>query len=272
MLELLVTLIALIPLFLALALLAKYRDLEQATVSASRLLAFECTLNPEACANGALDPVLAEAVITRSFGPTDAPIRSLYLTDPEADAGLGIAFWTDRAGRPLLKDRQAVSVSTRRQHFNSPLALAGSVSDRSFPGAVETLSNVAGPGRFGLDISGGLVDARVSTRVAGDGSRADWVDRLLPIPVQMQARTAVLGDSWAASGPDNGQPDSVHARVDAGAHPAPIRWAAHVAYAPVRALLALAGWGGLEPQAAQFRYQWVDPDRIPRDRIGPAPP
>jgi hypothetical protein len=272
--ELVVALIALLPVFLAVGLLAKYQDMQQATVAASRLLAFECSVRISACPAGAPAPELAAEVRERFFGPHATRIVTVSQPADEVTAANGNPFWVDRSGRPLLERFEDVTVEVGRQHFNTPLALAGSLGERSFPGAVKLLSELGGPGRFGLDINGGLVDVRVHAQVARSRPSDGWVRRLWAMPLRLSARTAVLVDGWNASGPYGAEHDSFETRVHAGSRLPGIQPVIDAGYLPVRALLAVAEALGIESTARHFRFHRIDVDLLPRDRIGafdPAP-
>jgi hypothetical protein len=262
--ELTVALIAILPLFFAIALLAKYQDLQQATIAASRLLAFECVVRTSAC--GSNSPALVAEIRRRAFGIR----RNAIVTDASADAPELIGddpFWVDRTGRRLVEDSRDITASVRRQRFDSPLSLVAGVADRSFPGAVQTLSNAAGPGRFGLEMDAGLLEANVSVHVAATASPDGWARRLAPIPLRLNARTALLVDGWTASQPYGPRSDSVQSRVSAGARLPGLEPVLDAAYLPVRGLIAVAGAVGLEPNADRFAHRSVDVDRVPPDRL-----
>jgi hypothetical protein len=262
--ELTVALIVLLPLFFAIALLAKYQDLQQATIAGSRLLAFECVVRVTACASNA--PALVAETRRRAFGIGRDPVVTNAAADAPALVG-DDPFWVDRFGRRLVEDPRDITASVRRQRFDSPLSLVAGVADRSFPGAVQTLSNAAGPGRFGLEMDAGLLEANVSVHVAASASPDGWVRRLASMPLRMSARTAVLTDGWTASQPYGARPDSVESRVAAGARLPGLEPVLDAAYLPVRGLIAVAGAVGLEPHASRFTHRSVDVDRVPLDRI-----
>src|SRR5690606_25466944 len=94
-------------------------------------------------------------------------------------------------------------------------------------------------------------------------------ESLLGTSLQLRASTAVLGDTWSAAGPREGD-DSVEARVDRGRRLVPTAEAAISAgYAPARALLLLADLIGLETGTDAFRPGEIDVDLVPEDRLSP---
>jgi hypothetical protein len=264
--ELLVSALAMVPLLLALGLLAKYLDLRHAGVSAARYLAFECTVQPDLCAAEDSDGTLAHDVRRRFF---DAPSQPIASTDAPADlaaAATGEAFWFDRRHQPLLERFGDVTITLRALSFDAAASAVRSTGERVFPGAAAALAD-AGPARFGLDPDAGLHAADVSVRVASNRRPLEWVQRLLPIPATMRATTAVLADAWTASGPYGPDPTSVEARIHEGRRLPALEAAIDAAYLPVRGLLTAAAALGLEPAADAFRYRDIDVDRVPPDRL-----
>ncbi|MCX7272041.1 MAG: hypothetical protein NTV19_02270, partial [Burkholderiales bacterium] len=72
LLESFVALLALVPLLLAVLWLGRVLALRQASIEASRLLAFECTVRPQACADPAAQARLADEARRRVFSRVDA--------------------------------------------------------------------------------------------------------------------------------------------------------------------------------------------------------
>lgn len=207
-------------------------------------------------------------------------------------------LWQDRAGRPLLENLAHVGAAASPQRFDAglgtalgraasvdfrgltgPIGGSGGGADNgggSLPfdpgvpgaGAAEILDRLAGPARFGLAIEGGLYDARVQVAVAPSHAGNIGFARLDPLAVTMRARTAILSDAWAASGPSGG-PASVAIRTDAGSRLDTLRESRlRIGYQLTRWSIDLMGAIGLEPQAGEFRYHQADPDAIPADRLG----
>jgi hypothetical protein len=260
--ELLVAMLALVPLYFGVVWVAKVLDVQQATVSAARALAFECSARPSACADPAARPELAADTRSRFFSSHRLGIRSDGGGPTEPNA-----FWTDRRGDALLERPDDVTVDVAPGRFDSPLGFAGGLGD-GFPAAVRTLSELGGPGRFGLEIEGGLLEARVQARLARSRPGDGWVRSLTAIPMSMSARTAILTDAWNASGPYGDAPDSVETRVSEGSRLPGVQAAIDAGWLPVRGLLAIGAALGLESRASELRWREIDVDLVPADRLG----
>jgi hypothetical protein len=265
--ELLVAMIAIVPLYFGVAWLGKVLDARQATIAAARALAFECTVRIVPCSAADSHPELAGEVRRRFFGAHDVGLRS----DDGAGAGGGTndgnRFWVERDGRPMLERYEDVSVAVARVRFDSPFAFAGGQGERVFPGAVRMLSELAGPGRFGLDLEAGLVDARVEVRLSRSRAADGWVTRLASMPLTLRAHLTILTDAWNASGPYGAAPDSVETRVEAGSRVPGLELALDAGWLPVRGLLATADALGFESRAGALRWHDIDVDLVPPDRL-----
>ena len=284
LLELLVAMLAIVPVFFGVAWLARMQDMQQATIAAARALAFECTVRPQECSaaaqghgesggstqNGqsANSEKFAAELRKRLFAAPRAGLRSDDNAAGEVTAANGNVLWTDRTGKPLLERFEDVSIEIAPVRFNSPFAFAGGQADRSFPGAVRLLSEMGGPGRFGLDLEAGFIDARVQVEVARSRPDDGWIRRMTAMPITLKARLSILTDSWTASGPYGGASDSVQTRVDAGARLPGIEPALRAAWLPVRGLLATGSLLGFESRASEFKPYQIDVDLVPPDRLG----
>jgi len=265
--ETLVAALVLVPLALLVVLLGKFQSMQQATISASRTLAFECTVRPGACANAASHSALAEEVRRRHFGRIDREILSNDAIADPAPADERNPLWVDRRGHALLERFADVDVALALPRFDAGRSTA---IGRAASGAAGLLDRLAGPARFGLSISGGLVDARVKVRVSPSEAGNEQFARLDSLPLTMQARTAVLFDAWNASGPYGSAAGRVEARVKEGSRIDPIREAEiAVGYRLTLWALELMNLAGLEPSASAFEPHHVDVDRVPVDRIAP---
>ena len=263
--ELLVAMLALVPLYFGIAWVAKVLDLRQAAIAASRTLAFECTVRPDACAEPGAHPALLEETRLRHFAGHGVGLRSGARVAGEREA-----FWVDRRGEPLLERLDDVTIEVTRLRFDSPLAFAGGLGG-AFAGAVRTLSELAGPGRFGLEIDGGFLEARVRARVAPGRPADGWLRRLTALPLEVSERTALLTDAWNASGPYGEAADSVESRVSAGSRVPGVQAAIDAGWLPVRGLLAVGATLGFESRAGLLRWHGIDVDLVPPDRLGHAP-
>ncbi|MEY4862686.1 MAG: hypothetical protein RLZ51_781 [Pseudomonadota bacterium] len=235
LIEGLVGLMALVPILFGAIWLARLIDLQQATVLAAREAAFECTVLPSGCpAGGRPDPASLQAF----------------------DRASSVLWQTVRPGDPD-DPMRGISVHWEPLRFNTPFAFARGSASQSIPNAVDLLSNLAGPGRFGLSLDAGLSRARVSVSLAGS--------------MRLESALAVLSDDWMARAPEGPAPDTVRSRVDRGQRIPYVDEALRAGWWPVRGLLQLASWVGLEPAASEFSPYFIDVDRVPPDRLGLSP-
>lgn len=265
--ETLVAALVLVPLALLAVLLGKFQSMQQATIAASRTLAFECTVRPRACADAGSHATLADEVRRRHFGRIDREILSDDVLDDLAPAGERNALWADRRGQALLERFADVGVALSSPSFDAGRSTA---IGRASGGAAALLDRLAGPARFGLTMTAGLVDARVQVRVSPSEAGNEQFARLDSLPLAMQARTAVLTDGWQASGPYGSDDHRVEARVVRASRLDPVHEAQiAVGYRLTRWALELMDLAGLEPTASSFEPHHVDADRVPADRIAP---
>lgn len=259
--------LVLVPLAVLVVLLGKFQSMQSSTIAASRTLAFECTVRPQDCTSPAARARLADETRTRHFAAIDRELLSLDAIDDSAPAPERNALWVDRRGRSLLERYGDVDVTLSSPHFGAGRSTA---LGRAAAGSAALLDHVAGPGRFGLSMDGGLVDARVEVRLSpGETGNAGFA-RLDSLPLMMRAKTAVLTDAWAASGPRGPGDASVRARVAAGSRVDAVHEAQFaIGYQLTRWSLGLMDVAGLEPAASSFRPHDTDVDRVPADRIGP---
>jgi hypothetical protein len=264
LLESFVALLALVPLLLAVLWLGRVLALRQASIEASRLLAFECTVRPQACADPAAQARLADEARRRVFSRVDAPILSAETLADSPAADERNPLWVDAAGRPLLARMSDVAVSVSAQRFDAGGAVATGGQGGAAGALLNGLSSLAGPAHFGLALSEGLFAATVqvaSVPVAGM--------RMAFPGLQMQARTAILTDAWNATSARGLEAGSSQSRVDRGARlPALQEAALDARYLPVRGLIALMEAVGLEPTGGALRYHQWDVTVVPPDRLG----
>lgn len=267
LIEALVGLQALIVLMLLVTWLGKVQSLRQSVIDASRLLAFECTVRPAVCASSEGNARLADEARRRVFSRLDAPVRSDEVLADAAPRDEHNPLWSDAAGRPLIERFAEVGVRLQTQSFDAGLSVATARESALVNNALDFLSRVAGPGRFGLAITEGLWVARTQAGVSAP------VSPQLGLPaLALQARTAILSDAWTAAGPDGAEPDSVASRVGLGSRlPGPLQATIDAGYLPTRGFIGLMEGIGLEPDAGSFRYHESDVDVVPADRLGRAP-
>lgn len=276
LIETLVASLALLALLVGIVAIGKLLDVRHASIAAARSLAFECAVRPAECARN--DAALTDEVRRRHFMRDDGEILSTGIASASLLLLDGRPGWTDRAGRPLLERLESVSADTPLQRLNAPRSNMPSQAGIALPrGVTGLLLDVAGPSRFGLALDGGLHAAQVRARVASPDLQArfqlhgDPVRALSGVPpaLQFSARTAILVDGWAASGPDGGRADGVRARVAAGARlpgPVPAEVAFDAGYAGVRVLMRAADLLAFEPRADQFDARGLRVDVVPVDR------
>lgn len=260
--------LALVPLVLLIIWLGKVQSLRQAVISASRMVAFECTVRPDECADPSAHAGLADEIRRRAFSRVDTAVRSL---DRPADPALlqqRNPLWVDRANRPLLERFSDVGVRVDRERFDAGLSLAQSRATGLVADASTWLADKAGPGRFGLAISDGLVDAKVQANMSASARHGSFASQLDSIPLRIKAHTAILTDAWNASGPRGGLASSVESRVRLGQAILPLYESSLDArYLPVHGFIGLMNLVGLEPQGDAFRYHQTDVSIIPADRL-----
>lgn len=259
--------IALVPLLLLVLWVGKIDALRQAGIAGSRMLAFECTVRPEACQQSAQHPELADELRRRVFSRPDVSVLTPdRVTDQAADRH---PLWVDRANRPLLERFGDVAIRIDQPTFDAGAAVAQGRAGALVGGVVGLADALGGPRRFGLALGGGLIDARVQVGVTPHARPDGFRFQLDSIPLRLRANTAILTDAWNASGPYGGAPDSVQSRVAAGARLSDAYEATLDArQALTRGFIGAMGAIGLEPAAEGFRDRGIDVDRIPADRLG----
>lgn len=255
--EFLVGALVLIPLFLLLPLLGKYLDIKQATIAASRKLAFECTVRYADCSNLNGNPSFADEIRMRFFAGDESPVLTNDLPGQDAvQPGQGNPLWVDNRGRPLLENYSDVGIRADASDIDPG------------PGLVASLLE-AGPDTFGLNLSQGLFNARVQAQLSTSNGGTDFLTQLDSLFLKMQFHTAIMTNAWTANGPggsgDKCQPDksTVIGRVSqAGLCLIPYK-VADAAYLPDSAVI-LPIAGAFESNVGDFHFHdfmtpaWVD--------------
>lgn len=253
--ETLVFALALLPLLLGLVLVTKYQNIRQATVAASRAVAFDCTVRPEACGQGD-GAQLLEEVWQRQLADGRTPLRSV-LTGAAAEP-VRNGFWVDRRQQPLIAGTGASRVDLLREQAD----VSETINDVTL-GLVE---------HFGLPVTDDLVRADVRVRVSEGKGLADWMVRPEGLQLDLGGRTAILVDNWNASEGRGGAERSVETRVARGSVP-PIPGfadAAEAGYLPIRTLITSTLLAPFEPNGKDFKYHEFDVELVPADRLGAA--
>lgn len=230
MVETVVLAAALVPLLLAIPLLAKYQDIRHAAVAASRTAAFECSVRPDSCAGSSGEAALADDLRRRHFARHD---RDLFTADAMAQDAPGVErnrFWVDRRGANLLASPSDVTVNLRagdsdalqgawsRGAAGAPGSggSAGSAGSIGSAGSAALAVAAAGPGAFGLETGKGLLTAQVRARVSVDRTLAQWLARPEGMRLALTGKTAVIVDSWNASEAKGSDPRSFETRTELG--------------------------------------------------------
>jgi hypothetical protein len=255
--EFLVAALVLIPLFVLMPLVGKYLDIKQATIAASRKLAFECTVRYADCSNIAGNPSFANEIRMRFFAGDQSPVLTNDLPTQDAlQPGQGNPLWVDNRGRPLLENYSDVGIKA-------------DASDIDPGGGLVTSLLNAGPDTFGLNLKQGLFNARVQAQLSKQNGGTDFLTQLNSLFLKMQFHTAIMTNAWTANGPgssgDKCQPDknTVIGRVSqVGLCLTPYQ-VADAAYLPASAVI-LPIAGALESNVDSFHFHdfmtpaWVD--------------
>ncbi len=271
LIELLIAAIVLLPLLWAVVLLGKYLSIQDSTINASRWLAFECTVRGSDCLSNPTELTDAAQLWALHFSAVDTAIQSRPGAAGPSFALNANPLWTDNRQRRLLTGAASVQSSITEDSFDAGASVA-----LSGPGSVTSntaLMAQAGPERFGLSPRSGLLRFAVQARTESVGGSF-----VTPIAVQtgsglsvpaltLSARSAILVDSWNASGSLGADPDSVESRVSQARDPLALADGSEQQdYAAIRFWLRQLGSAGLEPAANQFEFRSLAVDVLPHDR------
>lgn len=268
--ETLVAALGLLPLLLALPLLAKYADIGRAAIAASRTGAFDCSVRLDACESPQEQQLLADELRARHFrvpqaSPetgADGSMRPSAAT--VSGTGARQPFWVDRRGQALLDPDADVAIRITSEASD---ALAG-----AGPAATRGIGPVAaGPSAFGFTQAGGLIKSEVAAQVSVGRRLAEWLRRPEGIALSLRARTALLTDAWNASEAEGEDVRSVRSRVERGRRLPLLEDAIDLAYAPIRELITGPLLAPVEPRGRLFDYHAIDVDLVPADRLEVAP-
>jgi hypothetical protein len=293
--EVVVLATALVPLLLAIPLLAKYQDVRHAAIAASRTAAFECSVRPDDCPVASEQAAMLEDLRHRHFGRHDRDLLSADAMAEELPPEQRNRFWVDRHGSSLLAATSDLSldlVARESDAARGAWANESSGATRSDAGRFQPFA--AGPRAFGFDLEKGLVAARVLARVSLHRTLEQWLDKPQGIALALAGKTAVMVDAWNASSSGGSEARSFHARVEQGRRlPSPgeavamFAEAARLApagsvvpdsasgaeeaidrlYTPIRSLITGPLMAPLEPRGSLFRYHEIDVDVVPADRL-----
>ena len=293
--EVVVLAAALVPLLLAVPLIAKYQDMRHAAIAASRSAAFECSVRPDDCAAGdeGGQARLAGDLRRRHFARHDRDLLSNDALADDANPTERNRFWVDRRGMPLLAAASDVSLDVQPGKLDAARGAwaRGAVTPTSGAGFGMA---AAAPAVFGLHLDQGLLTASVRARVSLNRTLADWLEKPEGMALGLPGRTAVLVDAWNASSAKGTEARSFQSRVRRGwrlpglgesagllgeaGRSAPAG-ALEVAgdvdpeaiidtlYAPIRTLITGPLMAPVEPRGSLFRYHEVDVEVVPPDRV-----
>lgn len=219
----------LVPFVIAVPLLAKYQSIRQANVSAARTAAFECSVRYQDCEQQASTDAIADQIRRRHFSTSALSVRSdEAVTDDQVETQYN-RLWVDRQGKPLLDSYRNVALTITREKFDAVNPKRKTDSDVPLEGdsvkarqvlsrLINGASQLAGPGRFGMDIQGGLFTAQIQTSLPLD----PWWNGILPVdhdasnPLRFTEKLVVLGDAWNASSAKGKEDTSFQSRVQRG--------------------------------------------------------
>lgn len=247
--------------------LARQMDLRATTVYSAHGLTFECSVRPVDCDGTAgIADHLSDEVKARYFGAIDGPIQSRDRLQKAKSGSIDRPFWRRLDGEPLIEDPAQIKFSSVRASFDAGRNVAVQRPIPSVPRSVARFAwEQAGPERFGLDPSGGLLIGEA--RVLGH-FQLPVVERELKGSTEifdMRARSAQLGDAWTGI-PDGSSLRPIEDQVRAGSQLDPGRESAlKLAYAPVLALLKVFTAVGLEPLGHAFERMPIDASVLPSD-------
>ncbi|WP_296226852.1 hypothetical protein [Ralstonia sp. UBA689] len=225
----------LLPLFLSVVYVARYVDIKQTTVQASRYVAWERSTDPSAKRK---DSDLANEVRTRFFASgnwLNGNINSVAHVAGTPGTDQYNSFWSDQSGKRLLNSFTDVTVLTRNEP--PPGKIAGIVS-----GAETKAFGLNGKGFFTANVEATLQN------VAG-------FDPLAAINLRIGATNAMLGDTWGANGSDQ-----VKSRV---------RKTVPASY--VGSALDAVSWilTPFESAFSDFYFGCINTEVVPKDRLKP---
>lgn len=176
--ELIVAMLAALPIFILLPMLGKLQDIAQAAQQGARYAAFESAVRGGSSAHAASDAVLASEVRRRLMGASLAPVKTGDVAgDVAAHRNL---FWVTHKGTPIL------------QRFDEDVKLSMKRDSRRM-------------GLFLVDQLAGQLDLPDETLVTASvqvtPQLADFGEPFSAVPIVVTRKVALLTDTWAATDP-----------------------------------------------------------------------
>lgn len=247
----------LVPLFFMISYLAKYHDMQSATIQAARYAAWERTIY-----FGESD--WAGSTAQKSDADIQAEIRSRFFSGPGGGFESGVAnpLWQDHAGAPLLGSWNQASANAQTPGTGD--FVLGQVNR-----VISVIGRALGAAGFKLDMntlytaevtatpaSSGAVSAMFSGSAAGFG---------LPV---LRERSMVVANGWSANGPGFVESQTQSLSLTSVFSRAPLD----------SVLSVLQGIGGVAHEELKPEYLKlggeIQVDHVPPDRLsgGAAPP
>ncbi len=249
MAEFLALVLALVPLFLLMPMIAKYQDITHFTQLASRYAAFDATVRNDATGSWKDEAELAAEVQRRFFSTSDAPIKTGDVVG-NFDAHRNL-FWSDPVGQHLIADLNHDIVVSFGTGF-------GGTHANAFEAASDAKLFTLAPA---LQLSTrGIYRANVSVTIANLPSGLASYEPFDAINLSTTRQTSVLIDPWTAR-----NPQQVEEKVLASPAIFPAGKLSAIATA-VNAVIAVVDWpGGITgPKLGQLEF-WRDV--VPEDRL-----
>jgi hypothetical protein len=269
--EVLVILLAMVPMVFLGVWVAKVADMQLATGAAARKIAFECTRRTQNCKNLDANSDIVDATRLHQYGAYGREVLSNDSAQDENPATAKNPLWVDHKGRALLAQFSDISGSIENENFNATASILSSQKAAGIAkSGFDLVSNLAGPGHFGFDTFGGFIKGSAQVRIASQHPGFSQSNRLDPFALTARRQVAILTDQWNASGADNGRRDSTASRVDKGKLLPLVGSASETALKAAYGLTTInmnAARGlMLEPSANKFRFHEADVSLIPPDR------
>jgi hypothetical protein len=249
----------LVPLFFMISYIAKYHDMQAATIQAARYAAWERTVY-----FGESD--WASGTAQKSESTIQAEIRSRFFSGPGNGFQSGAAnpLWVDHAGAPIL-GTWTTDQSSKGQTPGTGDFVLGKVTE-----VISVIGKVLGADGFKLDMNT-LYTAEVSVAPAQSGAIARMFAggagsfRLAPLT----EKNMVVANGWSANGPDFVKKQTESLALTSVFSRSPLQ----------EALWAIQSVGGtfieeLKPESLKLGGD-IQVDRVPGDRLSggnaPAP-
>lgn len=179
LLEFLVAMGFMIPLFLGVYYVSKYADLQQATVQASRYAAFQRAMQPDEVRLPTAE--IQDKLRARFFTRGDAFGIGERLASAESASNLSssqghVVFWRDLAGNPLLQGFEQITLDFESEALMPVAAVTQEQGTRHYS-------------QHSRPIQRANVEVSLMDHLAGGQE-----------PLKIGASTATMGDSWNAEG------------------------------------------------------------------------